>query len=80
VQADHLDDAPDLGLWAVDADQPARPAQAPRDDRQVQQERAVCERQLAQVDNEVALGRKSAGEGPAARSARRDVLVSRAAQ
>jgi hypothetical protein len=47
VQADHLDHAPHLGLWAADADEPSGPAQAPRDDRQVQEERAVGERQLA---------------------------------
>jgi hypothetical protein len=80
VQADHLDHAPDLGLRAADADQPPGPAQAPRDDRQVEQERAISERQIAQVDDEVALGGKSAGEGPAARPPRRNVLVSRAAQ
>jgi hypothetical protein len=80
VQSDHLDHAPHLRLRAADADQPAGLAQAPRDDRQVQQERAVGEGQLVQVDDEVALGGKSAGEGPAAPPPRRDVLVSRAAQ
>jgi hypothetical protein len=80
VQAHDLDHAPDLGLWAADAQQPPGPAQATRDYRQVQQERAVGERQLAQVDDEVALGGKSAGESPAAPPSRRDVLVSRAAQ
>jgi hypothetical protein len=43
VQADDLDDAPDLRLGPADADQPPGPAQPPRDDRQVQQERAVGE-------------------------------------
>ena|SRR5690348_14907282 len=80
VQADDLDDAPDLRLRAADADQTAGPAQAPGDDREVEQERAVREGQLAQVDDQVALGRKRAGEGPAAPPPRRDVLVSRAAQ
>jgi hypothetical protein len=80
VQADHLDDAPDLGLRAADADQTPGPAQASRDDRQVQQERAVGERQVAQVYDQIALGRKRAREGPAAPPPRRDVLVSRAAQ
>ena len=54
--------------------------QPPRDDREVEQERAVGEGQLAQVDHEVALGRERAREGPAAPPPRRDVLVSRAAQ
>jgi hypothetical protein len=80
VQADDLDHAPDLGLRAADAQQSPGPAQAPRDDRQVQEERAVGEGQLAQVDDEVALDGKSAGEGPAAPPPRRNVLVSRAAQ
>jgi hypothetical protein len=79
VQPDDLDDAPDLRLRAADAQQLPGPAQAPRDDREVQQERAVGERQLAQVDDEVALDGKSAGESPAAPPPRRDVLVSRAA-
>jgi hypothetical protein len=47
VQADQLDHAPDLGLWLADADQPAGLAQAASDDREVQEERAVGERQLA---------------------------------
>jgi hypothetical protein len=80
VQPDHLDDAPDLGLWAADANEPPGPAQAPRDDCDVEQERAVGEGQVAQVDNEVALGRQSAREGSAAPPPRRDVLVARAAQ
>jgi hypothetical protein len=80
VQADDLDDAPDLRLRAADADQPPGPAQAPRDDRDVEQERAVGERELTQVDDQIALGRQRAREGPAAPPARRDVLVSRAAQ
>jgi metal-sulfur cluster biosynthetic enzyme len=80
VQADDLDDAPDLRLRAADADQPPGPAQAPRDDREVEQERAVREGQLAQVDDQVALGRERAREGRAAPPPRRDVLVSRAAQ
>src|SRR3954468_11981596 len=80
VQADDLDDAPDLRLRAADADEPPGPAQAPRDDREVEQERAVRKGQLAQVDDQIALGRERAGEGPAAPPPRRDVLVSRAAQ
>jgi hypothetical protein len=80
VQADDLDDAPDLGLRAADADQAPGLAQAPRDDREIEQEGAVREGQLAQVDDQIALGRERAGEGPAAPPPRRDVLVSRAAQ
>jgi hypothetical protein len=80
VQPDHLDHAPDLGLRAPDAYQPAGAAQAPCDDRQVQEERAVGERQVAKIDDEVALDGKSAGEGPAAPPPRRDVLVPRAVQ
>jgi metal-sulfur cluster biosynthetic enzyme len=80
VQADHLDHAPDLRLWAADEDQPPRAAQAPRHDRQVEDERAVGERELAQVHDEVALGAESTGESSAAPPSRRDVLVSRAAQ
>jgi hypothetical protein len=80
VQADDLDDAPDLGLRAADADQAPGPAQSPRHDGEVEQERAVGEGQLAQVDDQIALGRERAGEGPAAPPPRRDVLVSRAAQ
>ena len=80
VQPDDLDDAPDLGLRAADANQPPGPAQPPRDDREVEQERAVGEGQLAQVDYEVALGRQCAREGSAAPPPRRDILVARAAQ
>jgi hypothetical protein len=80
VQADDLDDAPDLRLRAADTDETAGPAQAPGDDREVEQKRAVREGQLAQVDDEVALGGERAREGPAAPPPRRDVLVSRAAQ
>jgi hypothetical protein len=80
MQADDLDDPPDLWLRAADAKQPPGTAQAPCDDRDVEQERAVGERELAQVDDQIALGREGAREGAAAPSARRDVLVSRAAQ
>src|SRR5919204_331461 len=81
MQPDHLDDAPDLRLGAAYEQQPAGAAQAPRDEGDVEDERAVGERQLGHVDDDIALRRrKSAGEGRAAPPPRRDVLVSRAAE
>jgi metal-sulfur cluster biosynthetic enzyme len=80
VQAHHLDHAPDLRLRPVDAqDAPGAPQPA-RDDRHVEDERAVGERQLTEIDDKVAalVGRKSAGEGSATPPPRRNVLVSRA--
>jgi metal-sulfur cluster biosynthetic enzyme len=60
--------------------QAPRTAQAPRHDREVEHERAVGERQLAEIDDDVVLTGKRAGESRASPPARRDVLVSRAAQ
>jgi len=79
-QADDLDHPQDLWLRVAQLQQPARAPQAPGDDREVEDERAVGERELAQVDDDVALTCKGAGESRASPPARRNVLVSRAAQ
>jgi metal-sulfur cluster biosynthetic enzyme len=80
VHADDLDHAPDLGLRVAQLQQAARAPQAPGDDREVEDERAVGERELTQLDDDVALTGKGAGESRAPPPARRNVLVSRAAQ
>jgi metal-sulfur cluster biosynthetic enzyme len=80
LQADDLDDPQDLGLRVAQVHEPSGATQAPRHDREVEDQRAVGERQLAKIDDDVALTGKRAGESGASPSARRNVLVSRAAQ
>jgi metal-sulfur cluster biosynthetic enzyme len=80
LQADHLDHPQDLGLRVAQVHQPPGAAQAPGHDREVEDQRAVGERQLAKIDDDVALAGKRAGESRASPPARRNVLVSRAAQ
>jgi hypothetical protein len=80
LQPDHLDHPQHLGLRVAQVHQPSGTAQAPSHDREVEDERAVGERQLAQIDDDVALAGKRAGESRASPPARRNILVSRAAQ
>jgi metal-sulfur cluster biosynthetic enzyme len=80
LQTDHLDHPQDLGLRVAQVHEPAGTTQAPRHDREVEDQRAVGERQLAKIDDDVALTGKRAGESRASPPARRNVLVSRAAQ
>jgi hypothetical protein len=80
VHPDHLDHAPHLRLRAAHVDQAPGAAQPPRHDREIEYERAVREGEVLEVDDEVALGAKSAGESRAAPPPRRDVLISRADQ
>ena len=80
LQAHPLDDAQHLGLRAAERHAPAAAPQAAGHDRQVEDHRAVGEGQLAQIDDHVALSGKRAGESRASPPARRNVLVSRAAQ
>jgi hypothetical protein len=57
----------------------ARP-QAPREHREVEDERRVRERQLGEIDDDVAPAHEGAGEGAATARLRRPHLVSAAAQ
>jgi hypothetical protein len=75
-QTDHLDDPKHLGLRIAQAHHAAGTAQAPCHDGEVEDERAVAERQLAEVDDDVALAGKRTGESCTSSPARRDVLVS----
>jgi metal-sulfur cluster biosynthetic enzyme len=79
-QADDLDHAQDLWLGVAQRHHPARAPQAPGNDREVEDERAVGEREVSELDDDVALTCKGAGESRASPPARRNVLVSRAAQ
>jgi metal-sulfur cluster biosynthetic enzyme len=80
LQSDDLDHAQDLRLRIAQAQQAIGTAQAPGHDREIENQRAVGERQIAKIDDDVALTRKRAGESRASPPARRNVLVSRAAQ
>ena len=80
VEAHDLDHPQHLGLRIAQAHQAAGAAQAARDDRQVEDERAVGEGQLAEVDVNVALAGEGAGESGASPTARRNVLIPGAAQ
>jgi metal-sulfur cluster biosynthetic enzyme len=80
VQAYDLDDTQHLGLRVAQAHQAPGAPQAARDDREVEDQRAVGESQLGEVDDDVFLAGKRAGEGRASPPARRNVLVPKAAQ
>jgi hypothetical protein len=80
VQADDLEHTQHLGLRVAQEHLPPGPTQAAGDDRQIEDQRAVGERELGEIDDHVALAGEGSGEGCAPPPARRNVLVSRAAQ
>jgi metal-sulfur cluster biosynthetic enzyme len=80
VQADDLDHAQHLGLRVAQAHEPPGAPQPTGDDRQIEDERAVGERQLGEIDDDVALARERSGESCAPPPAGGYVLVSGAAQ
>jgi hypothetical protein len=80
VEADELDQRPDLRLGAAQPDAAPVHAQAPRHHDQVEHERRVGEDQLRQVDAHVLLGADGPDQCPAAGALRGAVLVTGAAQ
>jgi hypothetical protein len=80
VEPHHLDHAPHLGLRVAHVQAAVGDAQAPGEDRQVEHQRAVGERQLLEVDGDVAAGADRAGQGGASAPLRGDVLVATAAE
>jgi metal-sulfur cluster biosynthetic enzyme len=80
VQADRFDQRLDLRLRANQQHRPAVVAQPPRDHREVEHQRGVSERQLAQIDDYVRLGVDRTRQGLSPRPLRAPVLVAAAAK
>jgi metal-sulfur cluster biosynthetic enzyme len=80
VEPDDLEHPQHLGLRVAKEHLAPGAPQAARDDRQIEDQRAVGEGELGEIDDDVALARKRSGEGGAPPPARRNVLVSGAAQ
>jgi hypothetical protein len=80
VETDDLEHAKHLGLRVAKEHLAPSATQAAGDDRQIEDERAVRERELGEIDDDVALACEGSGEGCAPPPARRNVLVSGAAQ
>jgi metal-sulfur cluster biosynthetic enzyme len=80
VQAYDLEYPQHLGLRVAQNHLAPGATQAAGDDRQIEDERAVRERELGEIDDDVALAGEGSGEGCAPPPTRRNVLVSRAAQ
>ena len=68
VQADDLDQPPDLRLGVAQQHPPPGDAQAAREHREVEHQRGVGERELAEVDDDVGRRPPSARESAAAGS------------
>ena len=80
VEAHHLDQPVDLRLGPLQIDGTAPPAQAAGEQRQVEHQRGIGEHQLAEVDQDIALGRDRTGDRLASNSLRSAVFVPGAAQ
>ena len=78
MHADDLDHAPYLRLGVAQVQSPAGDPQAAGHHREIQHQRAVGERQLAQVHDHVGPRGEGARHGRSAASLRRDVLVAAA--
>jgi hypothetical protein len=79
VQAEELDQSPDLGLGAAQEDGAAVGTQTPGQHGQVEHQRRVGEDQSREVDDDVGLRANRARESPATDSLRTPVLVALAA-
>jgi metal-sulfur cluster biosynthetic enzyme len=75
MQADQLDQHLDLRLGASQPQLALTAAQAPRQRGQIEHQRGVSERQVAEVGDHVAGGLDRAGQGPAPRSLCGAILV-----
>jgi metal-sulfur cluster biosynthetic enzyme len=80
VQADELDQRPDLGLSIAQQDRAAAYPQAARQHRQVEHQRCVREHQFGEVYDNIRLCPDRAHQGAAPTSLRRPVLVSAATE
>ena len=80
MEADHLDQAHDLGLGAAEDEVAAAEPQAAGEVGEVHHQGGVGEAQLTQVHDHVGRDGLGLGEGAAAQALRRDVLVAAAAQ
>jgi hypothetical protein len=80
VKADQFDQRSDVGLGATKQQRTAAYAETTREHRQVEHQRCVGERQLAQIDDHVRLCTDSADERLSPASLSRPVLVAAAAQ
>jgi hypothetical protein len=79
VEAYELDQGHDLRLRPAEPDRPVADAQAARQDRQVEHQRGVGERELGEVDHDVRLGANRPCERAAPDALRGPVLVAAAA-
>ena len=80
MQTDHLDHAPHLRLRPAHVEVLAGESQPARDEGEIEHQRAVRERELAQVHDDVPSGAQGAGHGRASAPLRGDVLVATADQ
>ena len=80
VKPDQLDQHHDLRLRSAQPDRPAPDSEATRQDRQVDHQRGIGERQLGEIDHDVGLGADRAGQRAAAETLRGPVLVAAATE
>lgn len=80
VQADHLDQRPNLRLGVAKQDRPPVRAQPPSQHRQVEHQRGIGEGQVGEVDDHVGLGAQRSRQGAPAATLGAAILVSRTAQ
>jgi metal-sulfur cluster biosynthetic enzyme len=80
MQSDHLDDPQHLRLGIAQAHLASGAPQPARHDRQIEDQRAVGEGELGEIDDDIALAGERSGESRAPPPARRNVLVPGAAQ
>jgi hypothetical protein len=80
VDAHQLDHGPHLRLRPAEAQRATLNAESLGENAQIEHQRRVGERQLAEIDDHVALCLDRPREGPSSRTLRRPVLVSLTAQ
>jgi hypothetical protein len=80
MDADDLDQGPDLRLGAPQQQNATTRPQPASEQREVDHQRHIGEAQLREVDDDVRLGPDRTGDGPAADALRAPVLVPRAAE
>jgi hypothetical protein len=80
VEADELDQGPDLWLGAAQQDRAAVGAQPPREHREVDHQRGVREHELGQVYDYVVLGANRAGQSRPPAPLGRSIFIAATAQ
>ncbi len=80
MQANHLDQRPNLRLGVAQQDRTPVRAQPPSQHRQVEHQRGVGEGQVGEVDDHVGLGAQRSRQGAPAATLGAAILVSRTAQ